>query len=163
MGHWATSSADSSICSVEPGNVDDIGKIVSAGFSRRKSRLIKYDLYNSCGSLRKTRHHLLYAYTLYTSYPSLMYLAQVKGGGHTSNPGFSSTPGVQIAMYRFSEVNYKETSQTVDIGAGLIWDDVYAALEPFGITVVGGRVSGVGVAGFTLGGGRIPSRSSLSY
>ncbi|KAG6908218.1 hypothetical protein DXG01_005690 [Tephrocybe rancida] len=39
------------------------------------------------------------------------------------------------------------------IGAGLVWDDVYTALEPHGVTVVGGRVSGVGVAGFMLGGG----------
>ncbi|CAL1714340.1 unnamed protein product [Somion occarium] len=59
----------------------------------------------------------------------------VKGGGHASNPGFSSTSG------------------TVDVGAGLVWDDVYATLEPQGVNVVGGRVTGVGVAGFTLGGG----------
>ncbi|KAH7908528.1 FAD-binding domain-containing protein [Hygrophoropsis aurantiaca] len=77
----------------------------------------------------------------------------VKGGGHTSNPGFSSTTGVQIAMYRFSQVNYDPTSRTASIGAGLTWDDVYSALEPHGVNVVGGRVSGVGVAGFTLGGG----------
>ncbi|KAF7795716.1 hypothetical protein EIP86_006881 [Pleurotus ostreatoroseus] len=77
----------------------------------------------------------------------------VKGGGHTTNPGFSSTPGVQIAMFRFSEVNYDAEAQTVDVGAGLVWDDVYAALEPFGVNVVGGRVTGVGVAGFSLGGG----------
>ncbi|KAF9531543.1 FAD-binding domain-containing protein [Crepidotus variabilis] len=77
----------------------------------------------------------------------------VKGGGHASNPGFSSTPGVQIYMGRFSSVVYNQASQTAEIGAGLIWDDVYAALEPHGVNVVGGRVSGVGVAGFTLGGG----------
>ncbi|KIP04819.1 hypothetical protein PHLGIDRAFT_75249 [Phlebiopsis gigantea 11061_1 CR5-6] len=77
----------------------------------------------------------------------------VKGGGHTTNPGFSSTPGVQIAMYRFSEVNYDSATQTADIGSGLIWDDVYASLEPLGVNVVGGRVTGVGVAGFSLGGG----------
>ncbi|RDB26962.1 hypothetical protein Hypma_005131 [Hypsizygus marmoreus] len=77
----------------------------------------------------------------------------VKGGGHTSNPGFSSTPGVHIAMSRFSGVTYDAASQTAVIGAGLVWDDVYAALEPHNVNVVGGRVSGVGVAGFTLGGG----------
>ena len=77
----------------------------------------------------------------------------MRGGGHSSNPGFSSTPGVQIALYRFSEIVYNETSQTVDVGAGLIWDEVYAALEPYAVNVVGGRVTGVGVAGFTLGGG----------
>ncbi|KAI9458759.1 hypothetical protein HD554DRAFT_2207065 [Boletus coccyginus] len=77
----------------------------------------------------------------------------VKDGGHATNPGFSSTTGVQITMSRFSEVVYDAAAQTVTIGAGLIWDDVYAALEPHGVNVVGGRVSGVGVAGFTLGGG----------
>ena len=78
---------------------------------------------------------------------------QVKGGGHATNPGFSSTEGVQIAMYRFSEVTYHPESNTADVGAGLIWDEVYEALEPYSVNVVGGRVSGVGVAGFTLGGG----------
>ena len=56
-------------------------------------------------------------------------------------------------MSRFSGVTYDATSQTVDVGSGLVWDDVYAALEPLGVNVVGGRVTGVGVAGFTLGGG----------
>ncbi|KXN82296.1 Bifunctional solanapyrone synthase [Leucoagaricus sp. SymC.cos] len=77
----------------------------------------------------------------------------VKGGGHASNPGFSSTTGVQITMSRFGEVTYNETDKTAVIGAGLIWDDVYAALAPHGATAVGGRVTGVGVAGFILGGG----------
>ncbi|KAF9552970.1 FAD-binding domain-containing protein [Agrocybe pediades] len=79
--------------------------------------------------------------------------AVVKGGRHASNVGFSSTTGVQIAMSRFSDVKYDAHSQTADIGAGLKWDDVYAALEAHNVSVVGGRVSGVGVAGFTLGGG----------
>ncbi|KAG6864858.1 hypothetical protein C0991_006759 [Blastosporella zonata] len=56
-------------------------------------------------------------------------------------------------MTKFSEVTYNATSQTVVIGSGLIWDDVYAALAPYNVNVVGGRVTGVGVAGFTLGGG----------
>ena len=60
-------------------------------------------------------------------------------------------------MSRFSEVNYDATSQTVDVGSGLVWDDVYAVLEPHGVNVVGGRVTGVGVDGFTLGGGKFPS------
>lgn len=58
-------------------------------------------------------------------------------------------------MYRFANVTYDPTTQTATIGAGLLWDDVYAALEPYGVNVAGGRVSGIGVAGFTLGGGRL--------
>ncbi|KAL4068781.1 hypothetical protein V8B97DRAFT_1972021 [Scleroderma yunnanense] len=77
----------------------------------------------------------------------------VKGGGHAMNPGFSSTIGVHIGMSKFSEVEYNSEAQTVTIGAGMVWDDVYAALEPHGVNVVGGRISGIGVAGFTLGGG----------
>lgn len=56
-------------------------------------------------------------------------------------------------MSRFSDITYHEDTQTVDIGTGLVWDDVYAALAPHGVNVVGGRVPGVGVAGFSLGGG----------
>ncbi|EPQ50806.1 FAD dependent oxidoreductase [Gloeophyllum trabeum ATCC 11539] len=77
----------------------------------------------------------------------------VKGGGHASNPGFSSTTGVHISMTRFSEVTYHPESSTADIGAGNVWDTVYNVLEEQGVMVVGGRVTGVGVAGFTLGGG----------
>jgi pimeloyl-ACP methyl ester carboxylesterase len=56
-------------------------------------------------------------------------------------------------MSRFSEVTYNATAQTATIGSGLVWDDVYAVLDPLNLTVVGGRFSGVGVAGYSLGGG----------
>ena len=69
------------------------------------------------------------------------------------NPGFSSTTGVQISMARFNEVVYDSSSSTVQVGTGLIWDEVYAELEQHEVIVIGGRVSGVGVAGFSLGGG----------
>jgi hypothetical protein len=32
-----------------------------------------------------------------------------------------------------------------DIGASRVWDDVYAALEPHGVNVVGGRTTRVGL------------------
>ena len=56
-------------------------------------------------------------------------------------------------MSRFSGVTYDSSSNSAVIGSGLVWDDVYEALADDGVNVVGGRVSGVGVAGFTLGGG----------
>ncbi|PBK61219.1 FAD-binding domain-containing protein [Armillaria solidipes] len=114
--HYATSSSQASICSVEPGSAEDVGIILSI--------------------LGKTK----------TSFG-------IKGGGHATNQGFSSTIGVQIAMTRFNEVTYDSTTQTAVIGAGNIWDDVYEILNAQGVNVLGGRVSGVGVAGFTLGGG----------
>jgi len=39
------------------------------------------------------------------------------------------------------------------VGAGNIWGDVYDHLDPLGLTVIGGRVSNIGVGGLTLGGG----------
>lgn len=77
----------------------------------------------------------------------------MKGGGHAANQGFSSTPGVQIAMTRFNETKVDSTHKTVDVGAGLTWDQVYMALDSTGVIVIGGRAPGIGVAGLTLGGG----------
>ena len=68
---------------------------------------------------------------------------QVKGGGHETNPGFPSTTGVHISLKKFSEINYDAQNHVVTVGAGLIWDDVYAVLDPLGVGVVGGRVTGV--------------------
>lgn len=57
-------------------------------------------------------------------------------------------------MTRFNQVTVDKSTSTVEIGAGLLWDDVYRALDGTGLNVVGGRVGGVGVAGFILGGGK---------
>ncbi|KAG2359562.1 FAD-binding domain-containing protein [Suillus spraguei] len=77
----------------------------------------------------------------------------VKGGGHSANSGFSSTLGVQIAMTQFSSIIYDESAQTATIGMGLVWEDVYSALAAYGVVVVGGKDTNVGVAGVILGGG----------
>ena len=77
----------------------------------------------------------------------------VKSGGHSVNRGFSSTTGVQISLVRFNTFNVNSEAQTVDLGPSLLWDDVYDRLEPYGVTVIGGRIPGVGVGGLILGGG----------
>jgi FAD/FMN-containing dehydrogenase len=62
-------------------------------------------------------------------------------------------------MSRFNETNVNSKSGTVEVGAGLTWDQVYVTLEPTGVNVVGGRISGIGVSGLTLGGGECPPSS----
>ncbi|KAF8337007.1 FAD dependent oxidoreductase [Cantharellus anzutake] len=114
--HFMNSSIQYPKCTVEPGTVQDVSKIMKI-------------LANSTSPFA------------------------VKCGGHASNQGFSSTTGVLIAMTRFNKVIYHPETSTADIPTGVIWDDVYAALEPHGVNVVGGRVSGVGATGVTLGGG----------
>jgi hypothetical protein len=68
-------------------------------------------------------------------------------------------------MTRFNKTKVNTASGTVEVGSGLTWDQVYAALKPTGVNVVGGRIPGVGVAGLTLGGGEcLPSSQSwISY
>ncbi|KAF8267724.1 hypothetical protein EI94DRAFT_1801300 [Lactarius quietus] len=77
----------------------------------------------------------------------------VKSGGHAVNRGFSSTSGVQISLTRFDTFEVNSEAQTVDLGPSLVWDDVYDRLDPYGVTVIGGRSPGVGVGGLILGGG----------
>ena len=67
-------------------------------------------------------------------------------------------------MTRFNQTTVDSSSGTVSVGAGLTWDQVYAALESTGVNVIGGRVPGVGVAGLTLGGGEcLPSVGEPDY
>lgn len=81
-------------------------------------------------------------------------MSQVQSGGHATNPGWSSTTGVHISLNRFRSIDYKAPEGVVEFGTGLRWGDVYEALEPLGLSVVGGRGVEVGVGGFTLGGGQ---------
>ncbi|TVY78430.1 Bifunctional solanapyrone synthase [Lachnellula suecica] len=77
----------------------------------------------------------------------------IKSGGHASNPGFSSTTGVQISVAKITEITLSADKSTVEVGLGNVWTDVYTALQGTGVNVVGGRVEGPGTGGFTLGGG----------
>ena len=71
----------------------------------------------------------------------LTHVVKVKSGGHSTNSGFSSTPGVQIALFSFSEIIYDANAQTATVGLGLIWDDVYSELNKCGVTVVGAKTT----------------------
>lgn len=56
-------------------------------------------------------------------------------------------------MARFNQTIYDAAKSTATVGSGLSWDAVYNALDKHSVNVVGGRIQGIGVAGFTLGGG----------
>lgn len=73
----------------------------------------------------------------------------------SQNPGFNSigTDGVLITMAELNQVTLSSDKSTVDVGGGNKWGEVYSVVEDHGLTVVGGRASNVGVAGFILGGG----------
>ncbi|KAK0612259.1 hypothetical protein B0T14DRAFT_531861 [Immersiella caudata] len=77
----------------------------------------------------------------------------VMSGGHASNPGFSSTKGVHVSLRKLSQVVLSPDKRTVEVGFGQKWLDVFRKLDGTDYNVVGGRVPGPGVGGFTLGGG----------
>lgn len=51
----------------------------------------------------------------------------------------------------FDQVHYDAANDVATIGAGAKWGDVYDQLDAYNVTVVGGRVSDVGVGGLILG------------
>ncbi|KAM7196298.1 putative FAD-linked oxidoreductase [Naviculisporaceae sp. PSN 640] len=82
----------------------------------------------------------------------------VKSGGHAPYASNNVQNGVTIDLARLNSVTFESCKHNskygfASIGAGARWGDVYAALEPQGVMVGGGREGHVGVAGFLLGGG----------
>ncbi|KAM5349599.1 hypothetical protein ACJ41O_006104 [Fusarium nematophilum] len=78
----------------------------------------------------------------------------IKSGGHGRFSGESSVDGgLGIDLVKLDHIEVSEGRDTVTLGPGLRWVDVYTALEPLGITVIGGRDADVGVGGFLLAGG----------
>jgi FAD/FMN-containing dehydrogenase len=79
----------------------------------------------------------------------------IRSGGHSPNPGWSSIsePGILIDLQRLNEMSVSTDKKVATIGPGKRWGEVYEALDPHGLSVVGGRIPQVGVGGLILGGG----------
>ncbi|GKZ93671.1 CAZyme family AA7 [Aspergillus niger] len=93
----------------------------------------------------------------------------IRSGGHNSFGGASNIHnGVTIDLRALNTIQVqeaptendedesaqnKEAQHTVFVGAGATWGEVYALLDPLGLSVAGGRAAQVGVGGLTLGGG----------
>lgn len=76
----------------------------------------------------------------------------VKSGGHNPNKYWASIDGAPLISTRLlNEVVLDTESETVRVGPGNRWENVSAALEGTGRTVVGGRIGNVGVGGYILG------------
>jgi FAD/FMN-containing dehydrogenase len=78
----------------------------------------------------------------------------VKSGGHSYNSGASNIEdGVTIDLSRLNSISLTDNNTAAWVGPGARWREVYASLEPHGLTTPGGRVGDVGVGGYVLGGG----------
>ena len=77
----------------------------------------------------------------------------IRSGGHTPFAGAANIEnGVTVDLRAMNVVKLSEDHSVTYAGAGSIWDDIYNMLQPFNLTVVGGRVAGLGVGGLTTGG-----------
>ncbi|KAL2059860.1 hypothetical protein VTL71DRAFT_10015 [Oculimacula yallundae] len=77
----------------------------------------------------------------------------VKSGGHSMFPGAATAKGgIVLDLHLLNGLKLDMETQTAFVGTGNRWGAVYEFLEPSNLTVVGGRVSDVGVGGFLLGG-----------
>ncbi|KAH6904401.1 hypothetical protein BKA70DRAFT_1507885 [Coprinopsis sp. MPI-PUGE-AT-0042] len=128
VSHWSNASSLPSMCTVEPGTPQEIQRLGVAILGI--SSLDQFEI------IKTTR----------TPWA-------VKGKGHCNNNNMSSTTGLQIAMSEFSQIELASDKKSVKIGSGLDWGQVYDALVPQGLVVVGGRSPGVGVAGLLLSAG----------
>ncbi len=77
----------------------------------------------------------------------------VKSGGHACFSGASNIAnGITIDLSSLDEIIVSSDKLTTYTGAGNRWIDVYEKLTPRNLSVIGGRVAGIGVGGLTLGG-----------
>ncbi|KAH8593611.1 hypothetical protein B0O99DRAFT_742606 [Bisporella sp. PMI_857] len=80
----------------------------------------------------------------------------VRSGGHTTWAGSANADAgitIDLSKLKVNAVVVDPRTKLATIGAGARWGDVYQTLAAQGLTVVGGRVSSVGVGGLSLGGG----------
>ncbi|KAF7627996.1 putative FAD-binding oxidoreductase [Aspergillus flavus] len=76
----------------------------------------------------------------------------VRGGGHMNYPGSNNIDGgVLVALSGLD--SYQVHNDTIDVGPGLTWYDVYKALAPYRRAAIGGRLKTIGVPGLALIGG----------
>ncbi|PWN41942.1 FAD-binding domain-containing protein [Ceraceosorus guamensis] len=76
----------------------------------------------------------------------------VRSGGHATIDGWSSTKDVMIDFKNWCNVELANQGSIANVSPGCRWGEVYKRLEAKGKTVLGGRLSNVGL-GATLGGG----------
>jgi hypothetical protein len=78
----------------------------------------------------------------------------VQSGGHAAVEGASNIEGgMTIDLVNLNEVTVRSDHAQTAEGAGNIWYNVYITLQPMELSVIGGRVSAIGVGGLTLCGG----------
>ncbi|KAI1858845.1 uncharacterized protein JN550_012407 [Neoarthrinium moseri] len=110
------------------------------------------DLRPACVVHPKNTSEVATIVQILNNYPDVNFSA--KSGGHDPNPGHGSVQdGVLIALRKISGATYDAETNLAYVKPGGEWNDVIGDLEPYNVTVVGGRLGIVGVGGYLLQGG----------
>ncbi len=80
-------------------------------------------------------------------------LLSVKGGGHSYAANTVGDGGLLLDLSPMKQMEINVGARTARVGPGVRWRELDARTQAHGLAAVGGTVSTVGVAGFTLGGG----------
>jgi FAD/FMN-containing dehydrogenase len=152
--------AGSSICDVLNSRVP--GRVSYSGDSIYTASLSSYytgyerDLYPSCifrptYTAEVSKFLQLVGTNDHSSSPLPQFA--VRGGGHTLFTGAANINGsVTVDMRSMKSLALSEDRKIASVGGGSIFSDLYPQLGPYNLTVMGGRVPGIGVGGFTTGG-----------
>jgi FAD/FMN-containing dehydrogenase len=77
----------------------------------------------------------------------------VRGGGHSA-AGFAVADGaLMLDLSAMKAARIDPAARTAVAGAGLVWSELDAVTQEFGLATTGGVVGSTGIAGLTLGGG----------
>ena len=80
-------------------------------------------------------------------------LFSIRSGGHSPIAGAANdNGGVTIDLTLMDTLSLNRNGSMVSVGAGSIWNNIYTQLEQRNLTVLGGRVAGIGVGGLLTGG-----------
>lgn len=78
----------------------------------------------------------------------------VKSGGHAAFAGASSVEGgVTVSMKNLDSIVLSADRKTAFIQPGNNWGRIYGELTNYDLSVIGGRVTPIGIGGLTTGGG----------
>lgn len=80
-------------------------------------------------------------------------LISVKSGGHNVAGNAVCDGGLMIDLSQMKGIKIDIENQTVVAESGLLWNELDAETQKYGLATTGGTVSHTGVAGLTLGGG----------
>ena len=80
-------------------------------------------------------------------------LVSVRGGGHAVAGHAVCDGGLMIDLSLMKAVRVDPGARVARAAGGLLWRELDAATQPFGLATTGGIISHTGIGGLTLGGG----------